>query len=256
MKTYFYEILYNNTDVVYVGVTTRTPTKRFSEHIIAKNLNPKNYSVKVIDVLNHPQIDSLDIYYQEKIKVAELERNYIKLYKNSGCNLFNISPGGEWGAQILNRLLKEKFFETYGSYDGFVEYRKRIDKLKHWIELWVVNKSTNKTKVWISHWISHKSTNKTKVWISSWISLKKKNKTKAWIRHWIEYKSKNKTKRWITSWISHRKKNKTKAWISNWIKNKSTNKTKRWIGSWISYKSKNKTKRWIGSWIRNKRKKD
>ena len=44
MITYFYKILYDNKDVVYVGITTRSINARFREHISKKRLNPEIYS--------------------------------------------------------------------------------------------------------------------------------------------------------------------------------------------------------------------
>jgi len=78
MITRFYKILYKNEEVVYVGVTTRTITKRFKEHLISKSLNIDEFSVIEFDKIKHPEITSLEIFYEERNKVANLERKYIK----------------------------------------------------------------------------------------------------------------------------------------------------------------------------------
>ena len=77
MKTRFYKILHKGKDVVYVGVTLRSITRRFKEHIILKELN-ENYSVVEFDCIEHPEFTTLEIFYEERKKVAELEQKYIK----------------------------------------------------------------------------------------------------------------------------------------------------------------------------------
>ena len=243
MITYFYKILYKNKDVVYVGVTTTTIQKRFSQHVYSKNLNPKLYSVIEFDRIYHNNIISIEDYKKERQKVAELERKYIAEEKSKGSNLLNISIGGEWGSKILFDILKEKFFEIYGSYDGYKKWvKKEINKkikTKKWLINWFLNTSQPEFKKWLRHWIQHKSSNKTKGWVQRWISCFKDNKTKGWMRHWISHRKDNKTKGWIQHWIFHRTENKTKTWVNNWIYNQSGNKIKKWLNSWIKYK-KNK----------------
>ena len=242
MITRFYHILNSKNQVVYVGLTTRTIEKRFLEHKRAKQLND-SFTIKEIDKIEHPKIDSLEIYYREKLKTSLIEQQYIKKELNNGHRLLNLSKGGEWGTQILNKILKEDFFKIYGSYEGYIEYRKqyikRKNKTKQWIRHWIQNKTKNKTKVWIRNWITHKTTNKTKQWIRNWITNKSINKTKYWIRYWIYDKTKNRTKQWISHWIYHKTKNKTKQWISYWIQNRTRNKTKVWIRNWIYVRKNN-----------------
>ena len=205
MKTRFYKILYRNKDVVYVGVTTRSINARFREHISKKRLNPEIYSIIQIDEIEHPEINSFDIFHQEHLKVKALEQKYIKEELDKGSPLLNLSIGGEWGTHIANSLLKEKFLETYGSYDGFRKWKNKIQKIKTWIITWINSYTHNKTKVWIRNWISSRTTTKTKVWITSWITHKTTNKTKQWLRCWILHRTQNKTKVWIRNWIVHRK---------------------------------------------------
>jgi hypothetical protein len=223
MITIFYKIIHND-EVVYVGVTTQTIQRRLLQHKKSKHLDD-SYTIEEICRIVHPKIDSLEVYYKERIKVVELERKLIQEEKDKGSNLLNISVGGEWGNRILNKLVKDNFFKKYGSYDGYEEYKKRRNKAKEWIRNWIRHKSENKTKVWIRNWILNKSKNKTKVWIRSWITVKSRNKTKAWIKSWILNKSRNKTKVWIGSWITVKSRNKTKEWIRNWIRHESENKT-------------------------------
>ena len=191
METIFYKILYKGEDVVYVGVTTRKITQRFREHLKSKGLNPDKYSIIEFYSIIHPEISSLEVFYEERRRVADLERKYIKEELNKGSKLLNLSEGGEWGAQILNKLRKEKFLEEFRSYDGYKEYKKKKDKIKIWIKSWISHRSENKTKAWIWNWISHRSENKTKRWISHWISDRTRSKTKRWISHWISVRTKS-----------------------------------------------------------------
>ena len=124
MITHFYKILYENKDVVYVGVTTRTINKRFQEHVSLKKLN-QHYSVVEFDKIEHPKIDCLKTYYEECCKVSNLERKYIREEKLKGSKLLNISLGGEWGTTILNKLYRKDFFEKFGTYDNYIKYRKK-----------------------------------------------------------------------------------------------------------------------------------
>ena len=255
METIFYKILYRGEKVVYVGVTLRTLYERFKEHLRTKELNTKNHAIIEFDRIKHPEINSLEVFYEERKKVAELEQKYIKEELEKGSKLLNLSKGGEWGTQILSRLKKEEFLKEFGSYEGYQEYKKKKDIIKRWIHNWIYSRSINKAKVWIqSCWICSKSKNKTKAWISYWIFNRSKNKAKSWISYWISNRSINKAKVWISYWISNRSINKAKVWIKSWIHNKSKNKTKVWISYWICHRSINKTKAWISCWIHNKSK--
>lgn len=221
MITYFYKILYDNKDVVYVGVTTRTPQKRFQQHIRDKKLNPKDYSVIEFDRIVHPNIKSLDEYYEEYKKVAYLEKKYIKEERDKGSNLLNISDGGEWGGSILSKLIKENFFKKYGSYNGYEKYKKRIDKSKRFIWQWIRNRTTNKTKSWMFMWIRHSTENPTYVWLKSWKFVKTRSKTRIWVRHWIEHRSEPKIISWMYHWIEHRSETRFKVWMFNWVARRS-----------------------------------
>ena len=64
--------------IVYVGVTLREINERFREHIFSKSLNLVDYSIIEFDKIEHPLIDSIHIYYEERKKVVELERKYIR----------------------------------------------------------------------------------------------------------------------------------------------------------------------------------
>lgn len=256
MITYFYKILYNNKDVVYIGVTTRKINHRFREHIISKNLN-KKYSIIEFDKVIHPKINSLKIYHEERLKIVELERKYIQEEKDKGSILFNISKGGEWGSNILNTLLKKDFFKKYGNYDGYKEYinlyNNKKKKIKNWIRHWCRTIADKDTEHWIRHWISNKTRNKTKQWIRSWSDNLSINKSKKWLQTWTKHKSYNKTKRWIYFWIKNITENKTKRWIRNWVTHKSYNKTKQWIRNWLYCKDINKTKQWLKNWVLHKK---
>ena len=77
MRTVLYKILYKDKDVVYVGVTLRSDIKRFREHVFYKGLN-ENYSVVEFDHIEHPEFTTLEVFYEERKKVVELEQKYIK----------------------------------------------------------------------------------------------------------------------------------------------------------------------------------
>ena len=157
MKTIFYHILKDN-EIVYVGVTTQTIQKRLLQHKNSKHLD-NSYTIKEICRIVHPKIDSLEVYYQERIKVAELERKLIQEEKDKGSNLLNISVGGEWGNQICEKLKKEYFLKRFGSYDGYEQYKKRIKNIKEFLWNWIKNRTLNKTKRWITNWIYNRSKN-------------------------------------------------------------------------------------------------
>lgn len=255
MKTRFYKILYNNQDVVYVGVTTRTIQKRFYEHIKSKHLDINQYSVIQFDEIEHPSISSIDEYYSEYRKIKELEQKYIQEEKDRGSNLLNISVGGEWGSDILHNILKEQFFEIYGSYDGFKKWLNKKRKTKIWLYHWLFVRATNPTKKWIKAWYFFSSADKFKLWLGNWIRKNKDNRTYCWIKHWTSDRKINRTKYWIKHWIGERKINRTKYWIKHWIlRRKNTSKTKQWIRGWVTNKSVSKTKQWVSSWYHNKNK--
>ena len=272
MKTTFYKILYKNKEVVYVGVTTRPITERFREHIISKGLN-ENYLVIEFDCIEHPALTSLEIYYEERKKVVELEQRYIKEELQRGSHLLNISAGGEWGAQIIEKLRKEEFRKRFGSYDGYKEYKKNIDKRKNkvrgwlrnwvrhqnerstkvWIRNWVAHRGMNKVRTWIRNWVAHRSVNEVKIWISNWVkNSKSNNKVKIWISNWVSGRSVNKAKAWVKNWVIVRSKNKSKGWLYHWIERQSTTKTKIWMRHWVQHRGENKIKIWVRNWTYNK----
>lgn len=235
MKTYFYKILYKNKEVVYVGVTTRTINERFREHLISKSLSG-DYSVIEFDYIEHPEISSLEVFYNERLKVVKLEQKYIKEELDKGSNLLNISAGGEWGYNILDKLRREEFLSEFGSYDSYKEYKKGKGKSKKLIYHWIFNKSKNKSKALISHWISHRGESKTKVWLKSWISNRSESKSKRLVNDWISNRCRNRSKRIISDWISNKSKSKSKRLVNNWIFNRSISKSRRLIGNWIIHR--------------------
>lgn len=248
MKTRFYKILYKNKDVVYVGVTTRVITERFREHLISKGLN-KNYSIVEFDCIEHPEFSTLDIYYTERRKVVELEQKYIREELERGSHLLNISKGGEWGSQILEKLRKEEFCKKFGSYDNYAEYKKNMYKGREWLRSWIRHRSENKVKVWVRNWTFHKRTNRTHSWVRNWVSHRSINKTKRWIRNWIFHRSTNRTHSWIKNWVHNKSKNNVKTWVYNWISGRSMGKAKVWIKNWIIVRSQNRSKVWLHHWV-------
>ena len=247
MITRFYKILNQDKEVVYVGVTTRTIEYRFGQHIKSKNLDPSKYSVIEFDRIEHQEIKSFEDYYKEHNIVAELEQKYIQEEKDKGSILLNISKGGEWCSDILNKLRREKFIEKYGSYDGFKEYRARIKKINNWVRCWIYVKTRNKIREWLKQWAFHRSENKTKYWLNIWRGTKY-NKSKKWVYNWKNVKTMNKSKQWVKSWRSIRKISKVKQFLKNWIVHRKAKKSKLWVANWIRKYNYNKTKNWIKSW--------
>ena len=185
MKTRFYKILYNDSEIVYIGLTTRPINKRFHEHILKKSLNPKKYSIELIKEIEHMDIKSLDEYYNEYNKVSIIEKSLIKEAKNHGYALLNLTKGGEgWATHLYKKLSKENFFNKYGSLDNYVNYHNK----------------RNKTQRLLRNWITHKSENKTEILLRSWSYSE--NKTQRLLRNWITHKSENKTKVLLRSWIN------------------------------------------------------
>lgn len=183
--TRFYKILYKGKDVVYVGITLREINKRFREHLLSKSLNTTDYSIIEFDRLEHPEINSIDIYYEERNKVVELERKYIQEEKDKGSILLNIGIGGEgWGTNIIEKLRKEEFIKEYGSWEGYKEYRKKRIICNIWLGSWTYTKTENKCKKWLVNWVSHRLKDKCKQWLVNWVSYKTINKCKHWLSHW------------------------------------------------------------------------
>ena len=268
MDTVFYKILNKDGEVVYVGVTTRTIGKRFGEHIRSKRLNPKLYSIVELDRVHHPEISSLEIFYEERRKVAYLERKYIREAQESDANLLNLSEGGEWGASIVHRLQKENFLKVYGSYDGFRRYIRRRQILPVWINHWICGRTSNPVKVWCRSWVHHRTSNPAKVWCrvwahhrtrnpakawcNNWIHLRTSNPAKAWCGHWVYCGTSNPVKAWCRSWAHHKASNPVKVWCQHWICGRTSNSTKVWIKNWVYNRTANPVKVWCRSWIHNR----
>ena len=248
MKTRFYKILYKNKDVVYVGVTLCPITERFRQHVASKELN-ENYSVVEFDCIEHPEFTTLEVFYAERKKVAELEQKYIREELEKGSKLLNISKGGEWGSVILDKFRREEFCKEFGSYDNYKEYRDRINACYLWVSNWIINRSQPQLKVWIRHWIEHRSKNVVKTWVYEWMYKRRVKKAKNWVVYWIESRSKNKTKALLREWIRRDVTSKAKKWLKNWGYRRGTNLIKRWVQHWISHRSDNKIKVWVRSWI-------
>jgi hypothetical protein len=281
METIFYKILHDNKDVVYVGVTTRTLAQRFKEHIKTKSLNSEHYSIIEFDKISHPDISSIEEYCTERKKVAELEQRYIKEELDKGSNLLNVSTGGEWGADILEKLRRENFIAQYGSIAGYKLYRKK--KLKFvrflrgwircychskcrkwlmsfvhtrsylpcahiWLRSWVRQKTKSRTKCFLFSWLVRNYHNKTYYWLYSFVRNKSYYKIKYWLQLWCGSKCKSKTKYWLQVWSYKESTNKTKYWLKLLIKQNCEQKTSKWISKWISNKSYNNSKRWLFNW--------
>lgn len=266
--TRFYKILYKNTETVYIGVTTRPINKRFSQHIHSKGLNPKIYTCVEFDRIEHNDIKNLEDYYNEKRKVVELERKYIREEKIKGSKLLNISIGGEWGSAIINNLYKEYFFNKYKTYNGYLEYKRRkifIQKvISRWIEKYTINKTkkllyvwthvcmSNKTLLMLRIWVRNKTINKSQLLIKSWIHCRTLNRTQLLIRTWVAKIVKNKTYKLLRRWVLVRKNNKVKEIFYHWVRNQMRNKTHLLLQNWCSNRIKSRTKRLIQTWFYNR----
>ena len=248
MKTRFYKILYKNKDVVYVGVTTRAVTERFREHLISKGLN-ENYSVVEFDCVEHSALTSLEIYYEEKRKVVELEQRYIREELERGSHLLNISKGGEWGCAILEKLRKEEFRKKFGSYDNYKEYKERVDRSKGWIENWVECRGTTKSKRWVQHWVKHRGEIKAIRWLQHWVDCRSAKKAKIFLRRWVRCKSERVLKKWFQNWVYNRSQGKSATWIRHWVSCRGSSTVKVWLRSWVTCRTRNKIKTWLRNWI-------
>ena len=252
MDTIFYKILNKDGEVVYIGVTTRTIKKRFEEHLKSKRLDPKLYSIVEFDRVHHPEISSLEIFYEERRKVAYLERKYIKEAQESGANLLNLSEGGEWGASIVHRLQKENFLRMYGSYDGFRKYIRRRQILQVWVGSWIRNRTRNPAKVWVRSWVYNRASSPAKVWIKSWILSRTFNPVKGWCGHWVTNMTASPIKVWVRSWVYSRASSPAKVWIKSWIRSRTRNTAKFWCKNWVCHRTSNSTKVWIKQWVQHR----
>ena len=204
--TRFYKILYHNKDVVYVGVTLREVDERFREHILSKSLNPVDYSIIEFDRIEHPLINSILIYYEERKKVVELEKRYIQEEKDKGSVLLNLGPGGEgWGTSIIEKLRKDDFFSKHGSWEDYKEYRRKIRRCYQWVNHWVVHRCSNKCSQWLGSWVLKETKSKCDTWLYSWVAVKTRNRYYKWLGAWVHQKTENRCKYWLAHWVDHRK---------------------------------------------------
>ena len=264
VKTIFYKILYKKKHVVYVGVTTRTVQARFREHIKTKGLNPKLYSIHEFDLITHPDMRTLEEFYQEKARVTLLEQKYIKEEISKGSQLLNLSPGGEWGSQILAQIRKDTFLQEFGTYEGYQEYLREKKALQHWFYHWVSHRTESPVRVWMHNWVQHKCQRFLKVWLRSWVSARTISKTKVWLKSWARHHKQNRAKYWLCCWTRARGDcplkvwlycwvyvygtSQVKKWFCNWARNRSTARAKCWMRSWVFHRTHNEAKLWLSHW--------
>ena len=208
--------------VVYTGVTTRSINQRFGEHIWSKDLDRKKYSIKEINIIEHPKITTLTELIQERQKVFKLENYYIKKYSQNNT-LLNLSNGGEWGSYLYKVISKQDFLNKYGSLDGFKQYLQNRRKFKAWLNHWTDNSRRNKFRLWLMNWIDTVTMCPAKYWIRKWIWQATTHPTKIWFRHWIDTATKNPAKLWLHNWITHSSELKVKRWMKSWILHRSIN---------------------------------
>lgn len=86
----------NTNEIRYVGVTTQELNQRLSQHINAAKNHEKRHVCNWISTLLkeglRPVIEQIDDVPDNQWE--EMEKYYIKTYRNIGCNLTNISEGG------------------------------------------------------------------------------------------------------------------------------------------------------------------
>lgn len=232
MITRFYKIINKKQETVYVGVTTKSLSRRFKQHIRSKNLDSKQYSIVEIDKIVHGSIKSLEDYYREKRKVIDLEKAYIQKERINNSLLLNISPGGEWGTNILKTIMKEKFFENNADYLLFLLKYKNHIKIKSFLKNWVLHTNQNKIKYFLQSWIGNKAKHKTKRFLLNWISHANSSRVKSWLKHWITHRNASKTKTFLQCWIMHREYSKARRWLKTWILARSISKTKVFLRNW------------------------
>lgn len=134
-KGVIYTIKDPNTNlVVYVGKSFDF-TKRKSEHINSyKRYNNKksNWIKFLLDNGQRPLFEIIDDC--DEIDWELKERQYIKLYKSFGANLFNVTNGGEIGSMGHKRTEEEKEYyrKLYTGRKNSLEQRNLNSKsLKH-----------------------------------------------------------------------------------------------------------------------------
>lgn len=245
MLTKIYKIIDNCDDTpVYVGVTTRTVKQRFEEHVRSKNLDPNKYRCETIITVKHGLIVDIVDYVRERNKIKALEKYYIEFYSTK-YRLLNISAGGEWGANILHRLLNNSKVTPENA-----KYFKEI-YFKELIHSWISSRTRNSVERLFKHWIGHRSKNNVKALLCHWITHEVQLDIKCLLFNWINSRSRSITKDCLKNWISNSTRNPTKALLNYWIcHNSDKNLTKYLLRRWITNKFRNPVKELLRTWIR------
>lgn len=238
MKTRYYHILDKNDNIIYVGLTTTTIGQRFCRHIITKKLNRIDYRCVQIDEIDNGKITSLEDYYREKKRSGELERYYIKKARDEGANLLNISIGGEWNGHILTKILKKDFFDKYGTYDGYLEYKKEYEKNRR-----MKRKYENKLK----NWYNYKTMNPYYKKLHNWVDYHTRPKYKVFVFRWYNHHSKSKFEKFMKRWYNHHTVNKYKQFIRHWFGHRTENRYRKFWEYRVHRKTRN---RYHHKWLR------
>lgn len=230
MKTRYYHILDKDNNIIYVGLTTTTIGQRFCRHIISKHLNRVDYKCVQIDEIDNGDITSLEDYYREKKRAAELEKYYIDKARKEGANLMNISKGGEWNSHVLENILKEDFFKKYGTYEGYKKYVKHQlytkKKYRMLLRHWYYESIYNPYRRRLNRWVKDRARPKYKKLLQQWYHHHSENKYKKFLSHWYHHHSENKYKRFIRHWWGHRIENPYKKLWEYRVRRKTRNRYK------------------------------
>lgn len=200
MLTKIYKIVDKKDIPIYIGVTTCTINRRFYEHILSKYLNIDEYRCELILTIKHKPILTLEDYVSEKKKIKELEQYYINYYSKTH-KLLNMTAGGEWGSNIIHRLLNKQSL----SKENFRYFSELY--FKQLMNDWISTKTRNSVESLFKHWINHKT----------------ESYVKNLLKHWIMHRSASSTKILLQTWINKRGRSIVKDCLKNWIFNK--NKT-------------------------------
>lgn len=109
----------NSKEIRYIGKST-SGLKRPNEHSKPYKLNENNHKAhwvkSLVDNGQYPEIETL-ISTEKVEELAELEIKYIKMYKEAGSPLTNLTEGGEGAlGRIVSKETREKMSKKRSAY--------------------------------------------------------------------------------------------------------------------------------------------
>lgn len=132
-----YEIYCITTDTYYIGQTTKTITERISKHFSdAKRGREQPLYVDIRrygrDMFTYRVIEIVD----DKKKLDDLERFYIRKYLNENKKIYNIENGGQKGSKFLKNIITpfivcDAYGYIYGKYNSTHEAFNDIGKFNY-----------------------------------------------------------------------------------------------------------------------------